>query len=93
MPTLPKPIKVRIIYDKTLSKITGVNEEETIVSEGLIFILFLKFIFDSYPEITRKYPPGSLGLLLNGHAPTDYDVLKDKDEVSLMVGGSSQLIN
>lgn len=61
------------------------ESEEAIVSEGLSFLLMLKTIFDSYPEIPKIYPPGSMGLLLNGRMPTDFDILEDGDKIKLSV--------
>lgn len=85
MKSFPKPIKIQIFYDRELRKITGVESEEAIVSEGLSFLLMLKTIFDSYPEIPRLYPPGSMGLMLNGRMPTDFDILEDGDKIKLSV--------
>ena len=90
MKSFPKPIKIQIAYDKELQKITGVESEEAIVSEGLSFLLMLKTIFDSYPEIPKLYPPGTMGLLLNGKSPTDFDILEDGDKIKLSV---SYLVN
>ena len=85
MKPFPKPIKVQIIYDKELQKITRVASEEAIVSEGLNFLMMLKFIFDSYPEIQKQYPPGSIGLRLNDRRPTEFEILNNGDEIGLSV--------
>ena len=85
MKPFPKPIKVQIVYDGELRKITGVELEEALVSEGINFVMFLKFIFDSYPKIPKLYPPGSISLLLNGKPPTEFEILNggDKTEISV----------
>jgi len=83
MNDFPKPIKVKIFYEEELKKITKKNSEEAVVSEGLKFVQFLSFVFTSYPEIQKNYPPGKLGLLLNDRRPQDSDTLKDGDEVTL----------
>jgi len=44
-----------------------------------------KFIFDSYPEIPKLYPPGSIGLKLNNKLPTEFDHLEDGDKIELWV--------
>lgn len=85
MKPFPKPIKVQIIYDEKLQKITGVDHEEAFVSEGIRFVMFLKFIFDSYPEIPKFYPPGSMGLSLNGKPPTEFEILNNGDKIKLSV--------
>lgn len=83
MNSIPKSCKITILYDKKLSQITGCRSEEPIVSEGLLFIMFLDFLFKTYPEIERKYPPGSLALMLNGVAPKDNAVLSNGDKIIL----------
>lgn len=88
MKSFPEPIKVQIIYDTELQKITKVGREEAIVSEGLNFLMMLKFIFDSYPEIQKLYPPGSIGLKLNGKPPTEFEILNGGDKIELSVSYS-----
>ena len=85
MGDLPKPIKVRVFYDKELKRITGKNSEESIVSENLNFINFLNFIFSSYPTIPKRFIPGTLGFLLNGREPKENDILKDGDKLEISV--------
>ena len=80
-----KPCKVKILYDETLQKITGRKEEEAIVSEGIPFMIFLGTIFSSYPAIEIKYPPGVLGFTVNGQPPSDFEILKNGDEVFFTV--------
>lgn len=85
MKSLPNPIRVQIIYDEELQKITGVEREEALVSEGIMFVMFLKFIFDSYPKIPKRYPPGSISLSLNGKPPTEFEILNGGDKIKLSV--------
>ena len=85
MEDFPKPIKVKIFYDKELKKITGKDLEEAIASEGIDFATQLYFIFSSYPEISKKFAPGILGFLLNGREPKKDDILKDGDRLELLV--------
>jgi hypothetical protein len=80
----PTPITVTAFYDKPLQKITGTKSDPIIVNTGMPFIILLSNIFASYPEIEKQYPPGTLGLLLNGKPPTDFDVLQDGDKVFLI---------
>jgi len=84
MENFMKPIKIKVFYEGGVEKITAKDSEIPIVSEGLSFIQFLYFIFSSYPEIQQKFPPGKLGLLLNGKSPADHDILNDNDEVRLI---------
>ncbi len=78
-----RSIKIKIFYDENLKKITGEDFEEAVVSEGMTFINQLYFIFSSYPEIKKRYPPGKLGLLLNNRLPKNFDILQDGDEIIL----------
>ncbi|MDP3997627.1 MAG: hypothetical protein Q8P73_03975 [bacterium] len=78
-----RPIRIKVYYDKEIQKITGKDLEEAVVSEGLKYVNMLGFIFASYPEIEKTYPPGKLGLLLNNQPPKDFDVLEDGDEIML----------
>jgi len=80
-----KPMKIKIFYDEELKKITEKDSEEAIVSEGLKFVNMLGFIFASYPEIEKMYPPGKLGLLLNNRPPKDFDVLQDGNKITLKI--------
>jgi len=80
-----KTIKIKIFYDDELKKITKTNSEEAVISEGMTFAEQLYFIFSSYPEIPKKYPPGKLGFLLNNKLPNKFDILHDGDEITLIV--------
>jgi len=81
----PKPIKIKIFYDKALQAITGKAEEEMLASEGVPFMFILSSIFVSYPEIEKKYPPGVLGFTVNGRPPEDFSILEDGDEIAFVV--------
>lgn len=76
-----RTIKVRIIYNDKLQKITGVNSEEAMISDNLTFMGFLNFIFSSHPEFYKKYPPGTIGFLINGKPPRERTLLQDGDEI------------
>lgn len=78
-----KPIRVKIFYDENLKEITGKDSEEAVVSKNLKFIMFLNFIFSSYPKIPKRFIPGTLGLLLNGLPPRENDILKDGDKLEM----------
>ncbi|HSW98084.1 MAG TPA: hypothetical protein VLF89_09735 [Candidatus Saccharimonadales bacterium] len=82
--SFPTSIQVTAFYDKAIQKITGTKSDPIIVSKGMTFLMLLFNIFASYPEIEKKYPPGKLGLLLNGKPPTDFDILQDGDKVLLI---------
>lgn len=78
-----KPVKVKIFYDENLKEITGKDFEERVISENLDFATFLSFIFSSYPEIPKKFIPGTLAFALNGRKPQEDDILKDGDELEI----------
>lgn len=80
-----QPITIKISYDETLEQITKTRFEKAVVSANLPFIHMLSFIFSSYPGIPEKYPPGTIGLLLNGAPPKDFDLMQDGDELTLLI--------
>ena len=80
-----KSIKIKVSYDDELQKITGRDFEEAVVSENLNFVMFLNFIFSSYPTIPKRFIPGILGFLLNGKVPKENDILKDGDKLEISV--------
>ena len=78
-------MKIKICYDRSLQLITNQDSEEAVISEGLDFANFLNFIFTSYPDITKKYQPGTLAMKLNGKPPMTYDILKNGDTLELFI--------
>jgi hypothetical protein len=79
----PKPATITILYDQNLAKITSKRKETAVVNEGINFLFFLQTIFEAYPEIQDQYPPGTLGLLVNGQPPNDFTTLKNGDVFQL----------
>lgn len=82
---MSEPILVSIYYCKKLQKITGKSREFVVTSKNIPFLFFLNIIFTSYPLIMQTYPPGTIGLLLNGCPPQDYSLLENNDVVKLIV--------
>lgn len=83
--TIPGSIIITFQYDTHIQKITGKKEEPAIISENMPFVLLLSILFQSYPEIEKKYPPGTLGFTVNGIPPQEYDIMQNGDTVSLKV--------
>lgn len=79
-----KSIKVKVFYDKNVRRVTKKDSEEVMISEGLDFPNFLNSIFSSYPDLQKRFPPGTLGFLLNGKAPKEYDILKYDDKMEFV---------
>lgn len=82
---IPDSIQITYVYDKKIQKITGTKEETAIISKNMPFVMLLFTLFQSYPEIEQKYPPGKLGMTVNGKPPQEYDPMQDGDIVSLAV--------
>lgn len=80
-----KACKVLVKYNSSLSKITHKDKETCVINEELPFIMFLSFIFSSYPEIESKYPAGKLAFTLNGNRPSEFDILHNNDIVYFSV--------
>lgn len=84
--SFPKPITIEVIYDAKLQHITQIASEKVVVSTNCVFIFLLKTIFDCYPVMMKKYPPGSIYMFLNNTAPSEFDILEEGDIVRLGVG-------
>lgn len=80
-----KQNKITIFYDTVLEEITGIPFEQAMNPEGFTFTDFLHSLFISYPDISKKIPPGKLGFLLNGNLPQAFDILRNGDKVELRV--------
>lgn len=76
---------ISITYSLALQEITGKAMESAIVSEGLPFDHFLLFVFSSYPGIERRYPPGTVCILVNDVPPDADYIMQDGDTLSLAV--------
>jgi hypothetical protein len=68
-----KYVTVRLKYDEALARLTGQREEDLTLPRGQSFTAVLLFLLDAYPEIEERYPPGRLGILLDGQAPGPLD--------------------
>ena len=73
---IPKALNITVYYKNDISKITKTEKENIIISEGSNFIYLLFNIFSAYPKIQAKYPPGTLGFLINGRVPNENYLLK-----------------
>jgi hypothetical protein len=85
----PRPISIILRFDTTLQEITGSGEMSIFTSEGAPFLFLLGSIFDMFPEIEKKYPPGCLALTINDIPPTPQTVLYERDIVALSTGSKS----
>lgn len=77
-------ISIALYYDERLEQITKKKQERVVINKDMPFILFLHTVFSSYPEMPKTYPPGSLGMLVNGKPPTDFSILKEGDIIELL---------
>ncbi len=59
--------------------------EPAIVSENILFLEYLYFIFSSYPDIEKLFPPGVLGFTINGKLPDDFTTLNEGDVINFIV--------
>jgi len=78
---MPKAIRVEVFYDAKLQEITGVASEPVTMNEGATFGYLLKNIFMAHPEMMETYPPGTLGIAINGYSPKTYSPMLDGDRV------------
>lgn len=77
-------INVKVRYGKKLRRITGKKKEIIQVEKGLPFEFFLNIIFQEYPEIQERFPPGTLGFAVNKRPPSEFIPLKNGDVVEFV---------
>ena len=87
MPIDLQPAFITISFDDNLQKITGKATEKSMISDGMPFMQFLFFFFESYPEIREAYPPGTLGFAVNGKSPQEDTKLHDGDRLHFIGTG------
>ena len=80
--------KIIVSFDPNLQRITGTASEEVVVNDGISFLQFLFFLFESYPEMQTSYPPGKLGFLVNDEPPGEDCTLRDGDRVLFVATGA-----
>lgn len=80
-----KPINVLITFDPVLESIIGQTEMKVVMNEGAPFVFLLHSVFTSYPELPRRYPPGTLAMSLNNRRPTEFDPLHEGDQVTFSI--------
>lgn len=84
---MPGSARIMVRYDQALQGIVGCSEEEAVISDEMLFVQFLQFLFSGYPQIEKQYPPGVLGFSVNGQPPSEWSVLRDGDVVEFRVEG------
>jgi hypothetical protein len=90
---MPKAISVTMSYQGELQLLLNKESESILAAEGMPFLFLLKMWFDSYPQVAAQYPPGTLGLSLNGNPPTDFDSLGEGDVVTIAVAKKRKWVN
>ena len=78
-------ISVTVTYSLALQAITGKAMESMTVAEGTPFMHFLLDIFEAYPEIQNRYPPGTVGMLVNDEPPTEDYEMRSGDTLTLQI--------
>src|SRR3989344_9412236 len=63
-PEMPRALRLTLRYDAALQKITGRAEEPMFMGEGGAFVYLLQNVFMAYPEMERRYPPGTIGFTI-----------------------------
>ncbi len=82
---IPGFISISVEFDKELQKITKTKGHPVVMSQGSTFAYLLQNIFIEYPQIEKKYPPGTLGFVTNGFPPKIYSPLLEGDIISFSV--------
>lgn len=76
---------ITVEFDEKLKNITKQKSFISHCSNGLTFLEFLYFLFESYPQIQEKYPPGVIGMAVNDLKPSDFTQLREGDVIKLWV--------
>ena|SRR3989338_6013 len=84
-PEMPRALRLTLRYDATLQKITGRAEEPMFMGEGGAFVYLLQNVFMAYPEMERRYPPGTIGFTINGPPPKPHSPLFEGDIISFTI--------
>ena len=74
---------MKICYDARLQKITGTADTVAVVNAGATFAYLLMNIFMEHPKIEMYYPPGTLGMTINGIPPKLDSPLAEGDTLDL----------
>lgn len=82
---MSRSINIIVKYDKELEEITGTKESTVMMSGGATLMYLLQNIFMAHSEIEEKYPPGTIGISINGIPPTTNALLMDGDIVTFSV--------
>jgi hypothetical protein len=83
-PIPKKPDLITVHYDHSLREITGKYKETCYLSATKQpFLFLLQALLTTYPKIETNYPPGKLGIYINGEAPTVDTIMKSGDSLLL----------
>ncbi|MBI3099303.1 MAG: hypothetical protein HYY93_13845 [Planctomycetes bacterium] len=82
---LMRAVPMRITYDRAVQEVTGRAEEPIALSDGCPFVMVLQAVFDRYPALAGRFPPGVLGFTLNGKPPSPDARVKGGDHIHLLV--------
>lgn len=78
-------IAIRITYDETIQEFTNVAEDISYASPGAPFLMVFNSILFEHPEIQKNFPPGVLGIELNGGRPDVDTMMQDGDRIHLLI--------
>lgn len=76
---------VTIRFDERIGAVIGLREEPCVVRRGSLFIFALLWLFKLHPGLDRAFPPGALGLQINGTPPGDATTLENGDLIEFFV--------
>lgn len=78
---LPPGITVRVYFHGEIETTIGTSHMPVVLSPNLTIEMLLYFLFESYPELQKRYPPGTLGFTINRVRPTERQALMNNDKI------------
>lgn len=81
-----------VVYDQTLQEFTCKPTDHPVVSDGSPIEFLLQSIFIEYPGMEEAFPPGKLGILINGLPPVAMQPLRNGDIIHLIAFGKDALV-
>lgn len=74
-------ITINTYFHGEIKTTIGTSHMPVVLSPNSTIEIFLYFLFESYPELENKFPPGTLGFTVNQVRPTEEQTLLNNDKI------------
>lgn len=82
--TLPA-INIHLYFDDEIAETTGDHYMKIILSPDTSITMLLYFLFQSYPELEQKFPPGIFAFRVNRLRPYEHQLMQNDDRVDFYI--------